>query len=172
MMRREDYERDMKERMMPSSQFDILRAANDPKKLSRLGMSSEQMLQYGLNLKGARERENEMAMKLGGTQALTPELENLKRNDLLRSGGLKFFQGGPKTTEEAFSAFQKAKPYEKEQAWSSVEGMMQGEQDEEERKKMYEEYMKKKSLTQTPTRKELPMSELGMLRESMGRMIG
>jgi hypothetical protein len=54
------------EGMMPSSQFDILRAANDPKKLSKLGMSSEQMLQYGLNLKGARERESEMAMKLGG----------------------------------------------------------------------------------------------------------
>jgi hypothetical protein len=82
------------------------------------------------------------------------------------------FVQSPKTTEEAFAGFKKAQPWEKEQAWSSVEGMMQGEQDEEERKKMYEEYLKKKSLPQAPTRKEPPMSELGMLRGSMGRMIG
>jgi hypothetical protein len=66
MMRYEDYEKDAKERTMPSSQFDILRAASDPKKLSKLGMSSGQMLEYGLNLKGRKERESEMAMKLGG----------------------------------------------------------------------------------------------------------
>jgi hypothetical protein len=66
MIGRKYYEKDIEEKTMPSSQFDILRAANDPKKLSKLGMSSEQMLQYGLNLKEARERENEMAMKLGG----------------------------------------------------------------------------------------------------------
>jgi hypothetical protein len=64
-MRYEDYEKDAKERTMPSSQFDILRAASDPKKLSNLGMSSGQMLEYGLNLKGRKERENETAMKLG-----------------------------------------------------------------------------------------------------------
>jgi hypothetical protein len=82
-----------------------------------------------------------------------------------------FFQP-PKTIEEAFSGFKKAQPLEKEQAWSTVKNMMQGEQDEKERQKMYEEFMKKKGSTQTPTRKELPMSELGMLRESMGRIIG
>ena len=124
-------------------------------------------------MRNASETESRDRMAAqAGTQALTPEQENLKRNNLLRSGGLTYFQGGPKTTEEAFSAFQKAKPTEKGEAWSSVEGMMQGEQDEEKRQKMYNEFMKKKSLTQTPTRKEPSMSELGMLRESMGRIIG
>jgi hypothetical protein len=66
MTRYEDYEKWAKERTMPSSQFDILRAADDPEKLSKLGMDRESMLQYGLALKEARDRQNETAMKLGG----------------------------------------------------------------------------------------------------------
>ena len=50
---------------MPSSEFDVLQAANDPRRLSQLGMSRGQMLEYGLNLKRIRDGENEMALELG-----------------------------------------------------------------------------------------------------------
>jgi hypothetical protein len=51
---------------MPSSEADAFIYANSPQKLAELGMSREQMLQYGLNLKSAREKEDALATQLGG----------------------------------------------------------------------------------------------------------
>jgi hypothetical protein len=69
MIRREDYEMDIKEKTIPSSTVGILQASSDPKRLSKLGMTRGQMLQYGLNMKSAEEEEDEMESRLRGTQS-------------------------------------------------------------------------------------------------------
>jgi hypothetical protein len=166
MMRREDYEMDVKERTMPSTQFDILRAANDPKKLSKLGMSSEQMLQFGLNLKGARERESEMAMKLGGFGS-----------NIQAGGG---YGGGFSPIRSAQQAFDISKNPEelRRRGISATEALkfgktMLGEEEEEEAMRgSLSEMLSRQKQRKSGMAAFSPLSQSSMIGRSYGSLMG